>query len=240
MIWIIAISIAYYGVKGMGFMLLTGGGDHVVGPDNTMIGDNNNLGAALVPCVPLLNYLRLSSLRSLVRVPTLLAMASTGLAVIGTYSRGGLFGLGITTVWMWLRSRHKVFLFLLVGVIAIALPFLVPQKWFQRMSTISAYATEDSFEERVESWKVATRIALDRPFTGGGFNVQEEDNVFRHYNTDGKQKVGRAAHSIYFQVLSDHGFIGLTLYLLIIGATFLNLRDVIRGARDRDDLHWGG
>src|SRR6201985_488950 len=51
-IWMLVLSLGYYGVKGGGFMLATGGRHHVFGPENTMIQDNNNLGLALVMILP--------------------------------------------------------------------------------------------------------------------------------------------------------------------------------------------
>ena len=57
MLWIVVLSLGYYGVKGGGFAVLTGGREHVYGPEQTMIEDNNALGLALIFILPLLDYL---------------------------------------------------------------------------------------------------------------------------------------------------------------------------------------
>jgi probable O-glycosylation ligase (exosortase A-associated) len=90
----------------------------------------------------------------------------------------------------------------------------------------------------VEAWRVNVRIALDRPLTGGGFYVSELPNVFAAYKTPGREQAPTAPHSIYLQVLGDHGFPGLVLFLLMMGSAFFNLRSVVRHARPRDDLRW--
>ena len=48
----------------------------------------------------------------------------------------------------------------------------------------------------------------------------------------------RVAHSIYFQVLGEHGFVGLALYLALGVSTFLMGGSIARRARDRPDLAW--
>ena len=47
-----------------------------------------------------------------------------------------------------------------------------------------------------------------------------------------------AAHSIYFQVLGEQGFIGLVLYLLILVLGLLNAGIVMRQTRGRPELLW--
>ena len=48
LIWVMVISLAFFGIKGGGFTLIAGGAHRrVFGPEGTMIGDNNDLGVAL-------------------------------------------------------------------------------------------------------------------------------------------------------------------------------------------------
>ena len=49
---------------------------------------------------------------------------------------------------------------------------------------------------------------------------------------------GRAAHSIYFQVLGDHGFVGLALYLGMLATAWWYAAAVRRRARRSDHLAW--
>ena len=237
-IWVIAISLGYFAVKGSGFTLLTGGQYRVLGPDDTMIGDNNHLGAALVMSLPLLNHLRITSRRPSVGLLVSAVMVATVIATIGTYSRGGLFGLIIVALIMWLRSRHKFLLTVGFVAVVLAVPAIVPAQWFERMQSIGEYAEDDSFQGRQQAWSVTTKLALERPLVGGGFNATQIDSVFAKYNLVGPIRAGRAAHSIYFQVLGDHGFVGFGLYLAMIALAFFNIGDTIRLSRRRGDLLW--
>jgi probable O-glycosylation ligase (exosortase A-associated) len=167
----------------------------------------------------------------------LAAMGFTIIAVIGTYSRGALFALGVSGLAYALKSRSSIIPLVLGGMVIVALPGLVPSSWFERMSTINSYDTDSSFAGRVEAWKTSFNIAAARP-TGGGFSSVNLDWVAQAYHTPGSLTVGRAAHSIYFEVLGDHGFVGLLLYLLLIAAAWYNTSAVLSSTRDRPELDW--
>jgi probable O-glycosylation ligase (exosortase A-associated) len=236
-IWVMVLSIGYYGVKGGGFTILTGGHSHVFGPDNSMIADNNDLGLALVMILPFMNYLRVTSRTRLVRLGLIATMGLTLAAVIGTYSRGALVALGVTAVAYAAKSRSGIIPLILGGLIVVTLPSLVPAKWFERMSTIQSYNADDSFEGRVQAWRTSFHIATQRP-TGGGFSSTNLDWVAQAFPTPDGLTRGRAAHSMYFEVLGDHGFLGLALYLALLVAAWLNTSAVLSAVRDRPEMDW--
>jgi len=55
LIWIIVISLGYYGVKGGIFTILGGGEYMVLGPEGTFIGGNNEIALALILTIPLIH-----------------------------------------------------------------------------------------------------------------------------------------------------------------------------------------
>ena len=238
-VWMVVLSLGYYGIKGGGFTLLTGGRNHVFGPTNSMIEDNNNLGLALVMVLPLINYLRITTQRYWVRMGLLAMMALTLLAVIGTYSRGAFFALGITGLAYAVRSRAGIIPLVLGGLLIVSLPNLVPSGWFERMSTIGQAKQDQSFQEREAAWTTSLNVAKAR-VTGGGFNSIQQDWVAEMYSSPGSLKIGRAAHSIYFEVIGDHGFFGLFLYALIILAAGYNTMATLFAVRNRPELQWAG
>ena len=61
MIWILALSLGIFGLKGGLFTLLTGGGSRGAGPAGSYIGENNSLALALVMAVPIIWYIRLQA-----------------------------------------------------------------------------------------------------------------------------------------------------------------------------------
>lgn len=237
-VWILVIALGYYAVKGGGFVLLTGGSHHVYGPANTMIEDNNALGLALVMLLPLLNYLRVTSTVRLTSTAAMAAMGLTLVAIVGTYSRGALLSLAACGVAYAIKSRSGFIPLLLGGMLAISLPSLVPSGWFDRMSTIQSYNEDASFEGRIAAWKTSMEIVRQRPLTGGGFSSTDLDWVVRSFHVPGSLEAGKAAHSIYFEVLGDTGIIGLMLYLLLVASAWFNASYVLSVTRGQPDLDW--
>jgi probable O-glycosylation ligase (exosortase A-associated) len=88
---------------------------------------------------------------------------------------------------------------------------------------------------RLQAWGVAWNVALDHPFTGGGFEfVYVPDELWLSYApflVPFAENYARAAHSIYFQVLEEHGFPGLALYLAMLVTTLRALSKIKRNSR---------
>jgi len=237
-IWVAAVSVGYYAVKGAGFVLLTGSiGSRVFGPDNTMIADNNNLGLAMVMMLPIINYLRISSANRYIQLGCWIAIGMTIVAIVGTYSRGGFVGLVVVGFAFFLLSKHKVVSLIAAGVVGATIFATAPQDWKDRMLGISNYEQDASAQGRIEAWQTSWNLAVDRPLVGGGFAAIEQKSVSSRYRP-GSQAVARAPHSIYFQVLGDHGFVGLFLYLTIALVAIANLFRIQAWTRGRDDLEW--
>ncbi len=221
--WIIALSLGFYGIKGGIFTILTGGGYHVRGPLGTFIGGNNEIGLALIMTVPIMRYLQLQAQQRWLQLGLMAAMFFTVVAILGTQSRGALVGLIVMGSYFFMKSRNKIRILLpFLIVVPIALNFM-PQTWWERMSTIQTYQEDQSANERLNAWRFAIERALEEPFTGGGYNVFVG---------------GTDAHSIYFEILGEHGFVGLGLFLTLGAATLLTGRSINRLVRGRNDLVW--
>ena len=235
LVWMLVISIGFYGTKGGIFTLLSGGNYTVWGPAGSFIEENNALALALVMMIPLMRYLQMTEPNLWVRRGLLAAMLLCGFSAVGSYSRGALIAILASAIFLWWKSPRK----LVSGMaIAILLPLLfafMPAKWEARMNTIETYQQDASAMGRINAWQMAWNLAQDRPLTGGGFEIYDR-NVFAHYAPN-PQDV-HAAHSIYFQVLGEHGFPGLIFFLGMGFFTWRNGSWIIEKTRDRPDLSW--
>jgi len=182
LIWVIVISLGYFGVKGGLFTLIFASGGHVVGPPDSQLIDNNNLALALCLSLPLMNYLRLQANSRLVRVGLLISMVATTFGVLGTYSRGGFIGLGVMAGYLWWRSTHRLALALATIAVIVPALLMMPPSWYQRMGTLKDASSQQTFLTRLDAWKVNWNIALKRPLTGGGFNASEDPDTYRFYS----------------------------------------------------------
>ena len=234
MVWVLTMSVGFYGIKGGLFTIATGGTYRVYGPDYSYIADNNHMALAIIMTVPLFRYLQLQSANRWVRRGCVLAMFLCVAAALGSQSRGALLAIGAMSSFLWLKSRNKAMIGIIL-VLAVPLVFLVmPESWTSRMNTIKTYDQDESALGRINAWWMAWNLALDRFPIGGGFAVYELD-VFARYAPIPEP---RAAHSIYFQVLGEHGFGGLFLFMTIWGLAWICANAILRKARDRKDLEW--
>ncbi len=210
-VWINVLSLGFYGIKGGLFTLLTGGGERVWGPPGGFIEGNNELALALVMAIPLMNYLRLVSMNRWVRHGLLVAMLLTAVSALGTHSRGALLALAGMAVVLWWRSPRRSLTVVPMVVVGAAIFSFMPENWLLRMETIASYEQDGSAMGRIHTWWTMFHLANDR-LLGGGFSIYTVP-VFAAYGPPGS--LPRAAHSIYFQVLGEHGWIGLALFVSV-------------------------
>jgi probable O-glycosylation ligase (exosortase A-associated) len=234
MIWVLALSLAFYGVKGGIFTVREGGNFRVWGPTGTFIGGNNEIALALIIAIPLMRYLQQSSEQRWIKHGWTAAMLLSAMAALGSYSRGALLAIGAMLALMWLKSRKKMLGALLIALMAPLALLFMPERWTERMDSIADYQADNSAMGRINAWNMAYNLARDR-FFGGGFEIAEP-SVFYQYAPNPADV--HAAHSIYFQALGEHGFVGLGLYLLLCGLTWHSAARVVRNSRDRPDLQW--
>lgn len=206
---VVVVSLGFYGVKGGVFTLLTGGSYRVWGPPNTFVEGNNELAMALVMIIPLMRYLQTRAQGKWEARAWLGSMLITSLTVLGSHSRGALLALGAMAVVLWLKNDRKVIGFIILVGAGTTMLFFMPEEWWARMNTIQTYQADDSALGRINAWNMAWTLAKDRLF-GGGFMIYRSE-VFLMYSPEPWRV--HAAHSIYFQVLGEHGFIGLFLFL---------------------------
>jgi probable O-glycosylation ligase (exosortase A-associated) len=232
--WVLAVSIGYFGVKGGAFMVATAGNYIVFGPPATQIEDNNSLALACTTIIPIINYLRIHTRHKLLKLGLTGAMVLTIISVLGSYSRGGLIALAAMLVFLWAKSRTKMLTMMLAVLVGVMGLMFMPQKYADRISTMSNLSADTSFQGRLDAWTVAWRVALDHPL-GVGFEGPQQPQVWERYLPEAQP---RASHSIYFMVLGEHGFIGLALWSVMLFAAWRALARVQKLTRDRPELLW--
>lgn len=236
LLWVIVVSVGFYGVKGGIFTILTGGAQKVYGPPGrSFISDNNAISVALVMIIPIAHYLAQQARRRIVKYATYAAIGLSCFAVLGSQSRGAFIAVIVMAGFFWIKSRQKVLVGLLVaGLLPFAIMFM-PQTWVNRMETVRTYEEDSSAMGRINAWHMAVNVANARPLVGGGFKLYSEE-TFARYAPNPKDV--HAAHSIYFQMLGEHGYVGLILFLSIGINAWLVSRRLIRFARGRPEVAW--
>ena len=231
LIWVIVLSLGFFALKGAAFTLLTGGVHRLAGPPGSFIADNNSFGLALLMVVPLVRYLQLTSQRRWVRFALLCSIPCILVAVLATYSRGAVVGLGVTMVALTLKSRHRMTLALIAGIALAGAVQFMPEHWHARVASVAAYDDDPSAQGRFQSWRYALAVVHDSPVVGGGFEIFRGNKVATASGY-------RSAHSIYFETLAEHGYVGLAIFLALGLGAYVSAGSVVRRARDHADLAW--
>ena len=233
-IWVICLSIGYYGIKGGIFTIFHGGVYRVQGPASTFFEGNNEMGLVLIMTVPLMRYLHLIETRYWVKLGLAGAMFLTTIAAFGTQSRGALVALAAMATMLWLKSRNKLMTALLIGVSMTAAASIMPAEWFERMNTIKDYKQDESALGRINAWWTAFNVAKSN-VTGGGFEMFRP-HTFRRYAPE----PGRVhdVHSIYFEVMGEHGFPGFFMFMSLMGLTWFKASGIIRACKKDPNNKW--
>ncbi len=237
-LWLVAIivfSIGFYGVKGGLFTITTGGENLVWGPPETFIADNNALALAVIMTIPLFAYFYTLTARRWIRVAIVVCIALSAVSVFGSYSRGGLLAIAAMSAFLWIKAKHKFSLGLGVLLLGVGFYSFMPPQWEARMNTISTYEQDSSAQGRLNTWTMLFNLAVDRPLVGGGFEPYTRE-IFRRYLPDYEST--HAAHSVYFQVLGEHGFVGLALFVTFWVLTWRLSRRIIKHTRDDPAVKW--
>jgi probable O-glycosylation ligase (exosortase A-associated) len=235
LVWVIVLSLGFYGIKGGIFTILTGGSYRVQGPSGSFISGNNELALALVMTIPLIRYLHLQETRKWVKNGLAGAMVLSGVAAIGSQSRGALVAMAVMGLFLWFKSRHKLITGIYMVIAVAIMAAVMPQEWYDRMSTIKTYDEDRSAMGRINAWHTAFNVATER-VTGGGFDMLTKPPTFRQYAPD--PFMVHDAHSIYFEVLGEHGFIGLGLFLLLGLLAWIHGQQIIKRCKNDPDKKW--
>ncbi|MBN1378921.1 MAG: putative O-glycosylation ligase, exosortase A system-associated [Gammaproteobacteria bacterium] len=234
-VWTIVISLGFFGTKGGLFTVLKGGNYMVWGPPGSFIEGNNELALALLMIVPLMRYLQIEIQNKWIKRGMGLSLLLTIFSIVGSYSRGAFLGALTMGFMLWLKSKNKVLIGVGIILCASVIWSFMPQQWFDRMNTIETYEEDQSAMGRINAWWFAFNLAKDHPIAGGGYQAFTPELFLRYAPnpTDFHD-----AHSIYFEVLCEQGFVGLFLFLLLGTATFFTGSWILRNTKNIDSLRW--
>ena len=258
LVWCFALSLGYHAVK---IAIVTVKSGFVIGqfvgfgPADTMIDDRNHFAVAMLMLAPILFYLWKHAASRIMQNAALFGMLCCFLSVIGSFSRGGMLTMIAMLGVLWLRTKNKLVSGTVLAVGAALLVTFAPTSFKERInSAVDQFAEEDSrfaddtqldesFCLRLASWQVGWDMTLDSPIIGNGLRSIQNDDVAGKYlresacNNSEDYEV-RAAHNIYVEVLSDSGFVGLGLFLIILFGSILQCSRIIGRTRGKPDMLW--
>lgn len=225
---VIVAGLGFHGIDD-GLKMISSGGAHIVyGIPRSTLNDNNLYALGMVMLMPLALYLAKYSAYKVAKWVSLGVFALCILTVLGSNSRGGFLALAVLGVWYWITSSRKFVSLIFIGIVAFGIVEFAPDRWFDRIETLKNAGEDGSFLGRVAAWKVSVNIANDNPVFGAGFNAVQMQWIWNQYKDIPNfiqitipEMYSKAAHSNYFQVLGDLGYVGLLLFLALLASAFI-------------------
>ena len=153
---------------------------------------------------------------------------------IGSFARTSLVSLCVLFLLYFIYSvgkRTKIVLACLIG--GAILLNTVPDSWKERMRAIETHQQDASASSRISVWLWTLDFAEETP-SGGGFGSYRANSI----SVLGQIEKGRAYHSIYFEVLGEHGYLGVGIFLMIYLLSLKRARSLYLTTRNNPDEEW--
>jgi putative inorganic carbon (hco3(-)) transporter len=195
----------------------------------------NDLALMLNLIIPIAAALMISTRSLAARGVAAIAMLISIAGVIVTFSRAGFLTLAATGVMLLavLARRHSNGAGALLVAVALVVPVLVPDSYFDRLSTITDIEADQtgSAQGRWQDVVVSAGIVAQNPIVGAGIgNDMLALNRYRGRDTY------RSVHNAYLQYAVDLGLPGLLLFAWLHIMCFRTARRLERLARHQEAL----
>jgi len=194
-------------------------------------GNPNDFAWALALMFPIAFALMLCSRNFLVRCFWLSAMALMVIALMRTYSRGGMisfFASAGMAIWFFgVRSRRTYLLVTAVAAGVLLLALAAPVGFFGRLSSTTDWAQDatGSAWARKHLFMLSLKTTMENPLFGigpGNFVIVSG--------------TWHGTHNTYTQFSSEAGIPSLLLFVLILWSAFRNLNSVRKWTSTNDEL----
>jgi len=132
---------------------------------------------------------------------------------ISSSSRGALVGAGAVILWMLFKGKHKMRGLVATLLTAALIVILLPPEQKMRFEAAGEDGTSIA---RLHRWEKGMEMVSRYPVLGVGFNNWPVADKALFGGT------GELSHNIFIECMSELGYAGLTVFILMILFTFIN------------------
>jgi probable O-glycosylation ligase (exosortase A-associated) len=155
-------------------------------------------------------------------------------------SRGAFLGGGAMAVLTLAFAHKKVRLKMLIGMLLCVLCVYIFafEKVTARLETMENYEEDGSAMGRVDAWIGALKLIKRYPLGigGGGFKYYSPEVIPEIVAAHGGQP--RSVHSTYFEIATNFGIQGLSIFLMLILHTLYELYKIRKRSGTYDDIFY--
>lgn len=212
------------------------------------VGDPNMWGQILVAVIPLVLFRLIHDQNKTVKLISTIFVGILLIEVANTYSRGAFLALlviGLLLIFVFNKNVKLSVAFTVIGLIILALPFL-PTTYKERFMTLANLSPttqygiyqDTSFRGRSSELLAGLSMFYAHPLLGVGVG-----NYLNNYQTY-SQEIGielraeeREAHSLYVQIFSETGILGLMAFTGLIISLFVGISSAAKSLTSLPRYH---
>ena len=211
---------------------------------NTGLAESSTLATACIALIPLILYLRRHSIllpKSRWRDVGYLGLILIAvICAIGTYARTAIIGFAVVGIFMWFQSKRKGWFTVVAAIGIIGVGAMASSSWQERIASSADFQQESSALGRILVWRWTIGYVMEHP-AGGGFDAFRINRIEFPPSTAGGAPVvsfGKAYHNSYFEMLGEHGFPGLLIWLSILTISMKAVWTVSKRTRGDPEMAW--
>jgi putative inorganic carbon (HCO3(-)) transporter len=197
------------------------------------VGDPNFYAQIMVVLVPLAADRFWNETTAWRRGVAAYALVVSVIAILATYSRGGFVALLVVTALLLIRRPPSVPVLMVTITLGLSLMPFLPPNYLARINTLldvlpglsnTNTLTDVSFRGRLSENTAALLMFRDHPLLGVGFNNYESryQEYSRTLGLDNRVE-SRKPHSLYLQIVSEFGLLGVGVLGTLLTLLFLGL-----------------
>jgi len=201
-----------------------------------MMADNNMLALGFAMGLPLL-WFCIPLVEQLWAKAALLSLFGLTLAaLVMTFSRGGALAAATAMGLIFLRSRYKLLVLVLLALLLLPAAALVGDAYLERLASIATPTEDHSTYSRLVMWRAGLRLFADHPLLGVGFGRQNQQVLIGRYLPGEATAVPEmmVMHNTWIQLLADSGAFAFAVYVALLASVWLWLWRIPRKVREKD------
>ncbi len=187
-------------------------------------GDPNSLAITLVTALPL-TVLLLGGASKKFRL-FVLGMCTLNVAtLVLTGSRTGFMCLMVLITVFTLTRRKAILIAPVAAVLVLGIWVAMPAEYKARYTTVENLKYDESYQNRLISWKSGLHMFEDYPLTGVGMGNFPYANGEKYWPIKNGVRIWLQPHSLYVQMIAETGLLGtLAWWTFVIGMMVTNFR----------------
>jgi putative inorganic carbon (HCO3(-)) transporter len=239
LVWMLLLIHMYFAIRGT-ITFVTGGlMDGTAGGTSGQVGsgplsDENDFALAINMMIPF-GLFGIQYLKGRARIVCVVLLLLFALAVVSSFSRGGIVGLAAIVLFALVVSKRKVLTIGVIVLLALVMAFFAPQSYWKEAGTITD-TKESTANSRLEYWSAGMRMFAAHPVIGvGADNGGVQMPQFYRGKGNPNTRWGRAFHGTWPQVLAELGLLGGVPYFAMMILAFRHLYLIRRRSLEETD-----